>query len=216
MNFFISDTEFENKQRNKWGTVSKIKNKFGKWYYRFEDCQVYKTDTRLIIYSGYTAEKTINEYIKTDPYSLKYANGNFCVAILEKETVEIFADYFCQTKFIEDDLVHIEEKNKIYMMPLTSSNPHTFKITWPHWINKHNSFDVADARWQEAKSDIQDLIAEAIRKICALLDTVKENEPSPWAAENSTCKSINCSTRKLILLNHVHDKKIMNQAKPWI
>ena len=41
--------------------------------------------------------------------------------------------------------------------------------------------------------------------------TVKDNEPSPWEAKNSTCKHINCSTRKLILLNHVHDKKIMNQ-----
>ena len=68
MNFFISDTEFENKQRNKWGTLTKTKSKkFGQWHYQFEDCQVYKTDTRLIIYSGYTNEKTINEYIKTDP-----------------------------------------------------------------------------------------------------------------------------------------------------
>ena len=232
MNFFISDTEFENKQRNKWGTLTKTKSKkFGQWHYQFEDCQVYKTDTRLIIYSGYTNEKTINEYIKTDPYSLKYANGDFCVAILEKETMEVFADYLCQTKFIEDDwihgrksytwlympypngkFVHVGTNNQSYIMPLTTSNINTHKFNTmgrhnKHWINKYDSFDVTDARWQEVKSEIQKIIVRATTDICLIIDG--ENERVLGCRHGH-----NCSLRKLVLLNQIHDKKFINRDFP--
>ena len=253
MNFFISDTEFESKQRNKWGTISKVKNKFGKWYYRFEDCQVYKTDTRLIIYSGYTDKKPINEYIKTDPYSLKYANGDFCVAILEKETMEVFADYICQTKFIHNDwihgrksytwlymaypngkFVHVGTNNQSYMMPATTSNINTHKFNImkdrnKHWINKYDSFDVTDSRWQEAKREIQKTIRGATRNICRIIDESLQDltcmkECRAYARQsfvNIGLRSLkvvgeytNCSTRKLVLLNEIHDKKFINRNFP--
>ena len=76
--------------------------------------------------------------------------------------MEVFADYVCQTKFIDDDWIHgpMETNNQSYMMPLTTSNMNTHKFNImkdysKHWINRHDSFDVTDVRWQEAKSEIQ-------------------------------------------------------------
>ena len=107
--FFISDTE-------------KLDSKYGKWYYQAENCQIHKIDGRLIIYFGYTIDKPINEYVETDPYSLKYANGKYCVVILEKNTMQVIVDYFCQTKIFYRNTNRIDITNQIYMMPLTSSD----------------------------------------------------------------------------------------------
>ena len=107
--FFISDTE-------------KLDSKYGKWYYKAEGCQKFKADGRLIIYFGYTIHKPINEYIETDPYSLKYANGKYCVIILEKNTMQVIVDYFCQTKIFYRNTNRIDITNQIYMMPLTSDD----------------------------------------------------------------------------------------------
>lgn len=107
--FFISDTK-------------KLDGKYGKWYYYQKGCRVLKKDGRLIIYYGYTIHKPINEYIETDPYSLKYSNGKYCVVILEKNHMEVIVDYFCQTKIFYRNTDRIEVTNQIYMMPLTSSD----------------------------------------------------------------------------------------------
>ena len=107
--FFISDTE-------------KLDSKYGKWYYQAEGCQIHKIDGRLIIYFGYTVHKPINEYVETDPYSLKYANGKYCVVILEKNTMQVIVDYFCQTKIFYRSTNRIDVTNQIYMMPLTSTD----------------------------------------------------------------------------------------------
>ena len=107
--FFISDTK-------------KLDSKYGKWYYQTEGCQIYKINGRLIIYFGYTIDKPIHEYIETNPYALKNANGKYCVVILEKNTMQVIVDYFCQTKIFYRNTNRIEVTNQIYMMPLTSGD----------------------------------------------------------------------------------------------
>ena len=86
MKFLISDS-------------TELPKKFGKWYYFTSGVIKEKLiKNKLCIYFGYTIEKTIEEYLEKDIDNLKYANGKFCVAILEKNKLELFVDYFCQTK----------------------------------------------------------------------------------------------------------------------
>ena len=116
-------------------------------------------------------------------------------------------------------------------MPATTSNINTHKFNImkdrnKHWINKYDSFDVTDSRWQEAKREIQKTIRGATRNICRIIDESLQDltcmkECRAYARQsfvNIGLRSLkvvgeytNCSTRKLVLLNEIHDKKFINR-----
>ncbi len=110
MKFFISDK-------------TKVGNKYGKWYWWTDDaCEVLATNEHLVIYSGYTIEKSIEDILLKDPNQLEQANGSYWAVIMTETTVKVVVDYFCQTKIFYRNKDRIEISNAIYLFPFTSSD----------------------------------------------------------------------------------------------
>ena len=108
MKFFISDTE-------------QLNNKFGKWYYHTDsNCKIFKNEQRVVIYNGYTIEKTIEEYIESDLTGLEQANGKFCAVVLEKNVMKVIVDYWAREKIYYRNADRFEVANRIYLFPLKS------------------------------------------------------------------------------------------------
>jgi|TARA_B100001971_G_C18253120_1_gene579885 asparagine synthetase B (glutamine-hydrolysing) len=126
---------------------TELPKKFGKWYYFTSGVIKEKLiKNKLCIYFGYTIEKTIEEYLEKDIDNLKYANGKFCVAILEKNKLELFVDYFCQTKIYYKIKNGIDITNQIYLLPLQKEDIDSKavkKITY----KLHNEFNYKTEDW---------------------------------------------------------------------
>ncbi len=153
MKFFVSDTE-------------KLDNKFSKWYYWTDKkCKIFKNNERLVIYNGYTIEKSLDEYVQTDPHLLEHANGKYCAVILEKNYVKVIVDYFCQTKIFYRHTNRFEVTNQVYLFPFTTGDidageiikrcriPKEFKkyATIRNWCDWSNNGNLPEGQYNHIK-----------------------------------------------------------------
>ncbi len=104
-------------------------NSFGKWNYTNDNgIHTWSDGSKIILWLGYTIDKDIEEIIQKDIQQIKNANGNFCVVVLHKDSMEVYLDYFGQTKVYYDTRDGLTVTNNIGSLPLSKSDINTASI----------------------------------------------------------------------------------------
>ena len=92
---------------------------FGKWKYTHDDGIRSWTDgKRLCLWFGYSIDQDLEEIIKHNPERIKDANGKFCVIMLWKDKMQVWVDYFCQTKVYYHTRDGLTVTNHLPLLPL--------------------------------------------------------------------------------------------------
>jgi len=90
---------------------------FGKWKYTCDsDVQSWTDGERLCLWFGYSIEQNLEEIIKDN--NIEDANGKFCVIMLWKDKMQVWIDYFCQTKVYYHTRDGITVTNHLPLLPL--------------------------------------------------------------------------------------------------
>ena len=90
---------------------------FGKWKYSHDDnVRTWTDGERLCLWVGYDIEQNLEELIKNN--SIKNANGKFCIIVLWKDKMQVWIDYFCQTKVYYHTRDGLTVTNNLASLPL--------------------------------------------------------------------------------------------------
>ena len=90
---------------------------FGKWKYSHDhNVHTWTDSERLCLWFGYGIEQDLEEIIKEN--SIENANGKFCVVMLWKDRMQVWIDYFCQTKVYYNTKDGITVTNYLPSLPL--------------------------------------------------------------------------------------------------
>ena len=97
-----------------------LSRKFGKWSYTHDsDVRTWSNGERLCLYFGYSIEGNLEELVAGDTNHIKNANGKFCVVVLWQDEMQVFVDYFCQTKVYYNTRNGLTVTNHIALLALT-------------------------------------------------------------------------------------------------
>jgi len=76
-----------------------LENGFGKWRYSHDGgVRMWTNGDRVCLYYGYTMSDDLDQLVQGDPDLIPEANGKFCVVMLWKDRMQVWIDYFCQSK----------------------------------------------------------------------------------------------------------------------
>ena len=90
---------------------------FGKWKYSHDDdVRTWTDGERLCLWFGYSIDQDLEELIKSN--SIKDANGKFCIIMLWKDRMQVWIDYFCQTKVYYHTRDGLTVTNNLASLPL--------------------------------------------------------------------------------------------------
>ena len=92
---------------------------FGKWRYSHDKgVQTWSDGERLCLYYGYTIDGELEQLVKGEPKFIPDANGKFCVVMLWKDRMQVWVDYFCQSKVYYHTRDGLTVTNHIALLPL--------------------------------------------------------------------------------------------------
>jgi len=94
---------------------------FGKWKYSHDnDVHTWTDGDRLCLWFGYSIEQNLEEIIQEN--NIADANGKFCVVMLWKDKMEVYTDYFSQSKIYYNTKDGITVTNHLASLPLTEQD----------------------------------------------------------------------------------------------
>ena len=108
MRFIVSDT-------------MQLDKAFGKWRYSTDDgVRTWTDGNRLCLYYGYTIDNNLDDLVRGLTKEVANANGKFCVVMLWRNSLQVWVDYFGQSKVYYHTPTHdgLTVTNQISLLPL--------------------------------------------------------------------------------------------------
>ena len=92
---------------------------FGKWRYSHDKgVQTWSDGERLCLYYGYTIDGELEQLVRGEPELIPDGNGKFCVVMLWKDRMQVWVDYFCQSKVYYHTRDGLTVTNQLPLLPL--------------------------------------------------------------------------------------------------
>ena len=96
-----------------------LEHGFGKWRYSHDEgVRTWTDGERLCLYYGYTIDGELEQLVRGEPEFIPDANGKFCVVMLWKDRMQVWVDYFCQSKVYYHTRDGLTVTNHIALLPL--------------------------------------------------------------------------------------------------
>jgi len=96
-----------------------LEHGFGKWRYSHDKgVRTWSDGERLCLYYGYTIDGELEQLVRGEPELIPDGNGKFCVVMLWKDRMQVWVDYFCQSKVYYHTRDGLTVTNQIALLPL--------------------------------------------------------------------------------------------------
>ena len=151
MRFIVSDT-------------MQLDKAFGKWRYSTDaGVRTWSDGNRLCLYYGYTIDHSLDQLVRGITKEVPEANGKFCVVMLWRNSLQVWVDYFGQSKVYYHTPTRdaLTVTNQISLLPLDEDDIDSTAIKrFAKGIYSDEEFKHASAssyhllrQWQEYSTD---------------------------------------------------------------